>query len=33
MSGYGSALRRMGARVEYEFSFEHRSLAFGEVPQ
>jgi len=33
MSGYGSALRRMGSRVRYEFSFEHRSHAFGEVRQ
>ena len=33
MSIYGSASRRMGSRVRYKFSFEHRSFAFGEVFQ
>ena len=33
MSEYVSAFRCMGSRVRYEFSFEQRLVALGEVPQ
>jgi len=31
MTEYGSASRRMGSRVKYEVSFEHRSFGSGEA--